>query len=92
MLTLSRREVRAIDQAAVDQLGISGLTLMENAARGASDVLKQHFRTNVAGQGRILVQDQANNGGDGFALVEATGRRWNCQRMCVDSVRKRLGT
>ncbi len=62
---LSRDEVRAIDQAAMQELGIPGLLLMENAARGAAEVLKS------AGCGGriVIVCGPGNNGGDGLALA-----------------------
>lgn len=62
---LSRIEVRAIDAAAVGELGLTGLLLMENAARGVADVVQQEF-PNVS---RITILcGPGNNGGDGLAL------------------------
>lgn len=62
---LSQQEVRRIDADAVKQLGIPGLVLMENAARGVADSLKKHFPA----AGRILILcGTGNNGGDGLAL------------------------
>ncbi len=39
MLILSREQVREVDRRAVAEYGMSGLVLMENAGRGAADVL-----------------------------------------------------
>ena len=65
-LTISRDEVRAIDAAAIEQLGIPGLVLMENAARGVADVIHREF----AGVDRIVIAcGFGNNGGDGLALA-----------------------
>ncbi len=58
-------EVRAIDAAAVRELGLTGVLLMENAARGVADVVQQEF-PNVS-QVTILC-GPGNNGGDGLAL------------------------
>jgi len=62
---LTRDEVRSIDAAAVEGLGIHGLVLMENAARGVADHL-----TGVRPDGSVvIVCGPGNNGGDGLALA-----------------------
>lgn len=66
VLWLSRDEVRQIDAAAIEELGLPGVVLMENAARGVSDLIRGEGLTN----GRvILLCGPGNNGGDGFALA-----------------------
>ncbi len=62
---LESRLIRQIDAAAVQELGMAGLLLMENAARGACEVLEA-----VNPQGRIMiVSGPGNNGGDGLAMA-----------------------
>jgi hydroxyethylthiazole kinase-like uncharacterized protein yjeF len=62
---LESRLIRQIDAAAVQELGIPGLLLMENAARGVCEVL-QSLKPN----GRILIAcGPGNNGGDGLAVA-----------------------
>ena len=62
---LESRLIRQIDAAAVQELGMTGLLLMENAARGACEVLEA-----VKPQGRIIiVSGPGNNGGDGLAMA-----------------------
>ena len=39
MDALSRDEVRRIDRTAIEQLGVPGIILMENAGRGAADAI-----------------------------------------------------
>ncbi|MCA9011837.1 MAG: NAD(P)H-hydrate epimerase [Planctomycetaceae bacterium] len=57
--------IRQIDAAAVQELGISSLILMENAARGACEVLES-----CNPQGRIIILcGPGNNGGDGLAMA-----------------------
>ena len=65
VLTLSREQVRAVDRIAVEQFGMTGLVLMENAARGCADVLLQ------AGVGGpvLICAGAGNNGGDGLAMA-----------------------
>lgn len=62
---LESRLIRQIDAAAVQQIGIDSLLLMENAARGVCEVLEL-----LRPCGRILiVAGPGNNGGDGLALA-----------------------
>ncbi len=63
--SLTRNEVREIDKKAMEELGIPGLVLMENAARGAADLLRAHNPV-----GRIVILcGPGNNGGDGLAMA-----------------------
>lgn len=62
---LDCEQVRRVDQFAINQLGIPGLVLMENAARGFTDLLtQQSIRSGV-----VVVCGKGNNGGDGLAIV-----------------------
>ena len=62
---LESRLIRQIDAAAVQELGIPSLLLMENAARGVCEVLQSENPI-----GRILIAcGPGNNGGDGLALA-----------------------
>jgi NAD(P)H-hydrate epimerase len=62
---LSRTEVREVDRLAVEEYGMSGLVLMENAGRGCADVLLAlGCRGPVA-----VVCGKGNNAGDGFVIA-----------------------
>lgn len=62
---MTRDQVRAFDAWAVGQMGIPGIVLMENAARGAAEVIL-HFWP----QEKICIFcGGGNNGGDGFAIA-----------------------
>jgi NAD(P)H-hydrate epimerase len=63
--SLSRDEVREIDRRAIDQFGMSGLVLMENAGRGCADVL---CRLGCDGK-IVIVCGRGNNAGDGFVIA-----------------------
>jgi NAD(P)H-hydrate epimerase len=70
---LSREQVRAVDRRAIEQLGIPGLVLMENAAINAAAILR-HLLKGRAGQGgerpRVaIICGGGNNGGDGYAIA-----------------------
>jgi NAD(P)H-hydrate epimerase len=62
---LSREQVRQLDQRAVAEYGVPGVVLMENAGRGAADVL-----VDLGVQGPVVVCcGKGNNAGDGFVLA-----------------------
>ncbi len=62
---LSRERVRQIDQIAIEQYGIAGVVLMENAGRGAAEIIQS-----VASRGRIAILcGKGNNAGDGYVIA-----------------------
>src|SRR5438132_2863292 len=62
---LSRDEVRAVDRWAIEELGVPGVVLMENAGRGAAELLLA-----LGIHGRVAVCcGKGNNGGDGFVIA-----------------------
>ena len=63
--SLSRTEVREVDRRAIEEYGMSGLVLMENAGRGCVDVLS-HFGCHGP---VIVVCGKGNNAGDGFVIA-----------------------
>lgn len=65
-LRLSRAAVRELDRRAAIEFGVSGLVLMENAGRGAADVL---HRLNPERRRTLILCGPGNNGGDGFVMA-----------------------
>lgn len=65
MLTLTRDQSRAVDRLAVDQYGMTGLVLMENAGRGCAELL---LKLGINGRVAICC-GSGNNGGDGFVIA-----------------------
>lgn len=63
--SISRAAVRQVDELAIRELGMPGLILMENAARGCVDWLAD---LNVSGPVTICA-GKGNNGGDGFVIA-----------------------
>ena len=62
---LTRDQIRSIDRRAVDEFGILGLVLMENAGRSCVDSLVRH-----ACRGPVVICcGKGNNGGDGFVIA-----------------------
>jgi NAD(P)H-hydrate epimerase len=66
---LSRAEMRAFDAHAIAQ-GVPGVVLMENAGRGATDVLVRELLGGRVQHARIaIVCGPGNNGGDGLVVA-----------------------
>jgi hydroxyethylthiazole kinase-like uncharacterized protein yjeF len=65
---MTRDQVREFDRHAIEDLGIPGIVLMENAGRQAADEAE---RLLAAGRGRraLVVAGRGNNGGDGFVVA-----------------------
>jgi ADP-dependent NAD(P)H-hydrate dehydratase / NAD(P)H-hydrate epimerase len=60
--------VRELDRRTIEEVGIPGAVLMENAGRGATRILIEHFQGLDRGP-VILVCGAGNNGGDGFVIA-----------------------
>ena len=69
---LTRDQVRRVDRLAIERYGMSGLVLMENAARGCVDLLLP--RLSAGGQVAVCC-GRGNNGGDGFAIARHLANR-----------------
>ena len=62
---LSRDQVRQVDKIAIEQYGVPGIVLMENAGRGAAAMIDQ-----IAKPGRIVILcGSGNNAGDGYVIA-----------------------
>ncbi len=69
--SLSRDQVRAFDQHAIAALGIPSAVLMENAGRGAAEVLES-----LGIRGPVVICcGKGNNGGDGLAIARHLVKR-----------------
>lgn len=68
MLRLSRKQVREVDRIAIEEYGIPGIVLMENAARSAVEAIRLRFPT-VHEMAIAIVCGPGNNGGDGYAIA-----------------------
>lgn len=62
---LSRVQVRAVDRIAIEDYGIPGLVLMENAGRGATELLLSQRPAGLV----ALCCGKGNNGGDGLVMA-----------------------
>lgn len=75
-LFLTRDQVREIDRLAIEELGIPGVVLMENAGRNAADIVldmleemdDQNLLENEVPRVAVMCGG-GNNGGDGYVLA-----------------------
>ncbi|MBN2376691.1 MAG: NAD(P)H-hydrate epimerase [Sedimentisphaerales bacterium] len=67
-LVLSREQVRKCDKLAIEQFGIDGLVLMENAGNVAAQRVMAHLKS-IKGRKVLIVAGCGNNGGDGFVVA-----------------------
>ena len=65
---MSRDEVRAFDQWAIESAGIPGGVLMENAGRSCAELIKEKL-AHVSNPNVCLFCGTGNNGGDGFVIA-----------------------
>ena len=67
-------EMRALDHATIEGLGLPGVVLMEHAGFGILLHMEDYFG-NLAGSNILVVCGKGNNGGDGFVVA-----RWAMSR------------
>jgi hydroxyethylthiazole kinase-like uncharacterized protein yjeF len=65
---MSRAEVRAFDSWAINELGIAGVVLMENAGRSCAELIKQDL-AGIEGAKVCIFCGTGNNGGDGYVIA-----------------------
>ncbi|HYV36542.1 MAG TPA: NAD(P)H-hydrate epimerase [Gemmataceae bacterium] len=68
---LTRAQVREIDRRAIEEFGVPGVVLMENAGRGAAEIL---LSLGVKGP-VVICCGKGNNGGDGFVIARHLDNR-----------------
>ena len=74
MPKLTRHEVRELDRLAIEEYGVPGVVLMENAGANAARLLEAQGITGPV----VIACGRGNNGGDGFVIarhLEAAGHQ-----------------
>ena len=87
---LSRAQMRAYDKFAVESCHVPGVVLMENAGRGATDVIERI----LAGKGKqvVVICGAGNNGGDGFVVARhLLARGYDVSAFLTDASEKVTG-
>ena len=72
-------EMKAIDRAAIEEFGIPGLVLMENAGLAAASLIHENV-PELLEKKVVIVCGKGNNGGDGFVIA---------RHLSIDGVRGR---
>ena len=87
---LSRDQVRRFDRVAIERFGMNSLVLMENAARGATDVLESaNSGSALPGAMANVFCGPGNNGGDGLAIARHLHiRGWRVTVHCTHAPEK----
>jgi len=75
MKVVTAHTMQEIDKLAIDEFGISGLNLMENAGQGCVDEIIARYGTT----GRaVVIAGKGNNGGDGYVIARLLSlRAWD---------------
>lgn len=91
MLVLSAKQMAGLDERTIREVGIPGIVLMENAARGAADFFLRVVPDLI--QRRIaVVAGSGNNAGDGFALARIYHSKGALVHvLCLSPIRKLSG-
>jgi ADP-dependent NAD(P)H-hydrate dehydratase / NAD(P)H-hydrate epimerase len=66
---LSREQIRKLDAHAIESCKVPSLELMENAGRGASDVIVRELAQVDVKRPIVIVCGAGNNGGDGYVVA-----------------------
>ncbi len=68
---LTREQVREVDRIAIEEYGVSGLVLMENAGRNAACVILDEYAAgdDAPSLAIVIFCGTGNNGGDGFVIA-----------------------
>ena len=67
MKLVTAAQMRELDRRTIEDLGVPSLVLMENAGRGAYQVLRREFPE--LGGPVVILSGRGNNGGDGFVVA-----------------------
>ncbi|CAB1063354.1 NAD(P)H-hydrate epimerase (EC / ADP-dependent (S)-NAD(P)H-hydrate dehydratase (EC [Olavius sp. associated proteobacterium Delta 1] len=68
MILVTANEMQAMDRQTIEDFGIPGMVLMENAGRGATRFLLEQF-PDIENKKVGVIAGRGNNGGDGFVIA-----------------------
>ncbi len=85
MRLCSAKEMAAVDQHAINELGVPGAVLMENAGRACCDQFEQAFGSLFPGP-VLVMAGKGNNGGDGYVMARVLADRgWRVETLVLGS-------
>ncbi len=83
MKLLTAQQMRELDRRAIEEAGVPGVVLMENAGRGAADRFGECFAASFPGPVLILC-GKGNNGGDGHVIARhLRNRGWQVRSLVL---------
>ncbi len=59
--------MREVDRITIEEVGIPGVVLMENAGRAIASAIEREFGGRLASRSALVVSGRGNNGGDGLS-------------------------
>lgn len=68
MRLVTSSEIQEMDRLTIQEVGIPGAVLMENAARGAARIFLEHFAP-PRDSSLVVLCGRGNNGGDGYGVA-----------------------
>ena len=74
MVVLTSAEMQTLDRLTIEQFGLPGRLLMENAGREAARVCLSHLG-GAARQGVGIIAGRGNNGGDGYVIARCLAQQ-----------------
>lgn len=91
MLIATASEMAQLDRTTIEEIGIPGIVLMENAGRGAA-AFYQEVYPDLMTRRIAIVAGSGNNGGDGFVLARLFHERGaNVRVICLKPPEKLRG-
>jgi len=81
--TITRRQAREVDRRAIEEFGMSGLVLMENAGRGMTDVICRRLPGDGSAAKIVVCCGKGNNAGDGFVIARHLDLRGHDVRVAL---------
>jgi len=68
MLVATAQSMRELDRRAIEEIGIPGIVLMENAGRGCAEAIRRHYGPGWR-KPAVVLAGSGNNGGDGMVIA-----------------------
>ncbi len=68
MIILSAEQMQRFDRITIEEIGVPGIVLMENAGIGCVNIILNEFIQEIK-KGILIIAGPGNNGGDGFVIA-----------------------
>lgn len=83
MKVLTAAQMQVLDRRTINEIGIPGVVLMENAGRGVAEEIIKRFSPADSPRALILA-GKGNNGGDGYVIARhLLNRGWDVQTLVL---------